>query len=141
MKFRKIEIFLMPTWWVFRCYLDQAGDDVIDAWYEACGDDKLRAKFDTRIHFLRQQARDKWVRPYFDTLGADCAGLGELRFEYKNVQYRIIGFASGKLEWTWLFVATEVGGKFVPKDTCGIAQSRKREVEKDRNRACDCEFD
>ncbi|MDE2466839.1 MAG: type II toxin-antitoxin system RelE/ParE family toxin [Alphaproteobacteria bacterium] len=125
---------------VFRCYLGTGGKDVIDGWYEA-QEERLQAKFDTRMRFLRQQPRASWVRPYFDTLGGACAGLGEMRFEYKNVQYRVIGFASGEMEYTWLFVALEKGGKFVPRDTCTMAQQRKAEVMADRGRAHGCEFD
>ena len=83
----------MTLWWTFRCYLDSRGSDVIDEWYRA-QPDALQAKFDTRMRYLQQQPRSSWIRPYFDTLSDDCAGLGELRLEWKNVQHRIIGFAS-----------------------------------------------
>jgi hypothetical protein len=130
----------MPVWWTFRCYLDAVGVDVIGEWYEG-QPDQLQAKFDTRIRYLRQQSRDKWIRPHFDTLGEDCAGLGELRFEWKNTQYRIIGFASGKMEYSWLMPAIERGGKFEPRETCAIAQRRKAEILADRRRARDCDFE
>jgi hypothetical protein len=126
--------------WVFRCYLDPTGIDVIDAWYQA-QPENLQAKFDTRLRFLRQQERHNWIRPYFDTLAGECAGLGELRFEFKNVQYRILGFASGKMEYIWVFVAKEVARRFVPKRACGQALKRKAEVETDRRRSRDCKFD
>ncbi|MBI3439007.1 MAG: type II toxin-antitoxin system RelE/ParE family toxin [Proteobacteria bacterium] len=128
--------------WQFRCYLVGPDLDVLDEWRIAhADDDALQAKLDTRLRFLRQQPRDRWVRPYFDTLDDDCSGLGEVRFEYKNVQYRPIGFSSGKLEFTFVFVAIEKGGKFVPKNTCKVAQERKTETEKDRNKARDCDSD
>lgn len=130
----------MASVWTFRCYVDGRGVDVIDEWYQAQPDD-LQAKFDTRVRYLRQQPRDKWGRPHFDTLGGDCAGLGELRLEHKNVQWRIIGFASGQMEYTWVFVAKERGDKFVPKDACKTSQSRKAEVTADRRRARDYELD
>jgi hypothetical protein len=126
--------------WCFRCYLDADGNDVIDAWYQAQSE-KLQAKFDARVRFLRQQPRGSWVRPYFDTLGEGCAGLGELRFEHKNVQWRIIGFASAQMEYTWVFVANEVGDKFEPKNTCSKSQERKAEIVNNRNKARDCNFD
>lgn len=126
--------------WTFRCYLDANGADVIDAWLGA-QNDKIQAKFDQRVRHLRQQPRDKWVRPYFDTLSDDCSGLGEIRFEVGNVQHRVIGFASDEMEFTLVFVATEKGGKFVPKDTCKSAQRRKTEVLADRTRAHDCDFE
>lgn len=128
--------------WQFRCYLLGSEIDVLDEWRNAhAHDDALIAKMDTRLRFLRQQPRDRWVRPSFDTLSKDCAGLGEVRFEHKNVQYRPIGFSSGRMEFTFVFVATEKSDKFVPKNTCKVAQERKREVESDRSKARDCDPD
>lgn len=130
----------MEAWWTFRCYVDVADIDVIDEWYQA-QPDKLQAKFDTRVRYLQQQPRSAWIRPYFDTLHGECAGLGEIRFEWKNVQHRPLGFASGKMEFTLLFVATEKGGKFEPRAACSIAIRRKEEVTTDRRRARVCQFE
>ena len=130
----------MAVWWTFRCYLTPTGVDVIDEWYQG-QPEQLQAKFDTRLRYLQQQPRSAWKRPYFDTLGDECAGLGEIRFEWRNVQYRPIGFASGALEFTLVMIAIERGGKFEPRSTCQIAQSRKAELIADRSRARDCEFD
>lgn len=44
-------------------------------------------------------------------------------------QYRPIGFFSGKMEFTFLIFANEVGGKFVPPTACEIAQKRRKELE------------
>src|SRR5438270_912131 len=130
----------MAVWWAFRCYCSLAGIDVIDEWYQA-QPDKLKAKFDTRMRYLQQQPRSAWVRPYFDTLSGDCAGLGEVRFEWKNVQYRPIGFSSGQLEFTLVMIAIERGRKFEPLSACKIAHTRKAEIAANRKRAHDCEFD
>lgn len=129
----------MSDVWSFRCYVDTRDVDVIEAWYEA-QQPGLQAKFDERIRHLKQQPRDKWNRPHFDTLsGGECAGLGELRLPFKGVQHRLLGAATGDHEYTWLFTAKEVGGKFQPKDACSKAQVRLVEVsmDKDRARACD----
>jgi len=128
------------TEWTFRCYLDEHGTDVIYEWYKA-QPDGLRTKLETRLRFLRQRRREEWTRPHFDSLDDDCKGLGELRFQFKNVQYRVLGFASGAMEYTWVMVAKEVGGRFVPKNTCAEAQVRKEVVMADRSRSRDCEFD
>jgi hypothetical protein len=130
----------MTAWWRFRCYLKKDGIDVIDEWYRL-QPEALQAKFDTRMRYLQQQPRDAWKRPYFDTLGGACAGLGEVRFEWKNVQYRPIGFASGEMEFTLVFVAEEHEDKFVPRRTCKVSQDRKTETQLDRDRASDCEFE
>lgn len=126
--------------WQIRCYLDLDGVDVIDEWLND-QPDRIQARFDQRIRHLRQQPKDKWVRPYFDTLSDDCSGLGEVRFECGNVQYRPIGFASGKMEFTLIFVAREIGGEFIPRNTCKKSQERKTEVQADRRRSHVCDFE
>lgn len=128
------------AWWVFRCYLDADGNDVIDQWREA-QEDKFQAKIDTRFKYLQQQPRDSWTRPYFDTLSDECEGLGELRIPYKNVEHRVIGFAMGVMTYVWVLPAKEVGGKFVPKNACQTAQGRKIEVMQGWRETRDCEFD
>ncbi len=128
------------AWWTFRCYLDADGMDVINEWREA-QEDKFQAKIDTRFKYLQQQPRECWTRPDFDTLKGVGKGLGELRLKYKNVQHRVIGFASGEMEYTWLLPAKEVGGKFVPKNACAIAQGRKLEVVEGRRHTRVCKFD
>ena len=128
--------------WRFRCYVVEDDLDVLDKWrQDHGGEDRLLAKLDTQLRFLQQQPRDKWIRPHFDTLSNDCAGLGELRLQHKNVQHRIIGFASGREEYTWLFAAKEIGGKFVPRDTCPTAQGRRTAVTSNRSLAVDCDPD
>jgi hypothetical protein len=126
--------------WLFRCYITADGVDVIDRWYQE-QPPKTQAKFDVRIRFLRQQPRSSWVRPYFDSLKGECDGLGEIRFECMNVQWRPIGFSSGRMEFTLVMVAKEKGGKFEPRSTCSVSQERKSEVENNRNRARDCQLD
>lgn len=130
----------MSVIWDFRCYLSPVGVDVIDQWYQA-QPDKLKAKFDIRVRYLRQQPRSAWIRPYFDKLSGECAGLGEIRFEWNNVQYRPIGFFSGESKFVLVLVAKERGGKFDPRGTCAIAQRRKNEVLTNWERARDCDFD
>ncbi len=130
----------MRAWWKFRCYVTERGIDVIDEWYKT-QPEPLQAKFDTRVRYLQQHPRSDWVRPRFDTLGKKCAGLGEIRFEWKKVQYPPIGFASGEMEFTLVFVAQEHSKRFVPPTTCQISQKRKTEVLADRNHARVCDFE
>ncbi|MDQ6702843.1 MAG: hypothetical protein M3Z96_06905 [Pseudomonadota bacterium] len=120
--------------------MTERGIDVIDEWYKT-QPEPLQAKFDTRVRYLQQHPRSDWVRPRFDTLGKKCAGLGEIRFEWKKVQYPPIGFASGEMEFTLVFVAQEHSKRFVPPTTCQISQKRKTEVLADRNHARVCDFE
>lgn len=126
--------------WTIRCYLDDKRNDVIDAWRQQ-QPEELQAKFDERVRYLRAQPRERWVRPYFDTLKGNCKGLGEIRFKYNNVQYRPLGFFSGKLEFTLVFIAQEKGGRFDPLSACEQGLKRKLEIEADRSRANDCDLE
>lgn len=126
--------------WTFRCYVDAQGNDVIDQWYRT-QPPKLRAKFDARLHYLRAQPRSGWVRPYFDILKNDCAGLAEIRFEFNNVQYRPLGCFSGELNFTFLLVALEKQRKFVPPNACTQALARKNEIATDARRSHACNFE
>lgn len=64
-----------------------------------------------------------WVRPYYATLPN---GIGEIRFEYKNVQYRPLGFwGPNRNEFTFLFFALEISDRFEPETALGIAVVRR----------------
>lgn len=126
--------------WHFRCYLDGRGMDVIDEWRNA-QEEALQAKFDQRLRYLRQQPRSEWKRPQFALLTAKCAGLGEIRMEYKNVQHRVLGCNTGDMEYSWLAHAIEKGGKFVDHKTCETAIIRAQEAKKDRNKTHACDFE
>lgn len=118
--------------WTARCYRDDQGRDVIDAWYQQ-QPEPLQAKFDARIRHLLQQPRDKWTRPHFDGLRGNCRGLGEIRFEFKNVQYRPLGFFSDQ-DFVLLLVATKKGGTFDPRNACELGLRRMQLVEQDKRR-------
>jgi hypothetical protein len=69
------------------------------------------------------------------TLTDECAGLYEVRKEFKNVQYRIIGFHDpGQRTGTLIFGAKEVNDEFVPSTTCQQAQEIRRLIESDPSR-------
>lgn len=113
--------------------------DVVDQWIADRDDDAFEAILDTRLRYLAQTPRAQWGLPHFRLLHAECDGLGELRFKYRNVQQRLLGAATGTQEYTWLFAALEKGGKFVPKSACQSALARLVEVQKDRSFAHACD--
>jgi hypothetical protein len=123
--------------WLFRCYLDDHGEDVIDAWYQAQSE-PVQIKFDVRMKFLRQTPREGWVRPGFDTY---AGGVGYARFEVGNVQHRIFGapYELGPLEYIWLIAATKKGQKFDPRNADQTAIERKDLSKRDRSRSRDCQ--
>jgi hypothetical protein len=133
--------------WTFRYYIEPRQrslpeDDrqsIVKQWVSEVDDDGFEAKLDTRLKYLAQQPRSLWELPHFRLLHGDCDGLGELRFLHGRVQQRLLGAATGEAEYTWLFAATEKGGKLVPKAACKTALARLAEVIQDRSnaRACD----
>jgi hypothetical protein len=125
--------------WSIRCYTDERGD-AIDSWYFQQSED-LQAKFDTRIRYLRDQPNAFWCPPYFKLLDRECKGLGEIRFEYNNVQYRPLGFFSGQMEFTLLLVPTKKGNTFDPRSACEVGLKRKSLVIADKKRySRECQF-
>jgi hypothetical protein len=127
----------MKLSWIFRCYVDGDGIDVIDAWYGS-QDDVVQAKFDTRVRFLQQQPRDKWKRLGFDTYKD---GVGYIRMDIGNVQHRVFGCPMGQLEYAWLIAATKKGKAFSPRGADETAVERMAEVVAERERSRDCEFE
>jgi hypothetical protein len=68
-----------------NAYTSSKGLDVVSAWYDAQtgkGGAKRKAKLDALMIHLRQQPRDFWIRPQYDTLRD---GVGELRFKEGGV--------------------------------------------------------
>jgi hypothetical protein len=126
--------------WAIRCYLEN-GMDAIDQWYQA-QPEELQAKFDARIRYLREQPITSWKEPYFKNLERDGKGLGEVRFEFHNVQYRPLGyFSDRRFEFVLLLVATKKGNTFDPRNAIEIGQDRKQLVRSDWQRySRDCEF-
>lgn len=130
----------MALLWKFRCYVSARGVDEIRAWYDGLPP-AAQAKFDSRLKFLAQRPRQDWTRPLFDMLDGECRGLGEIRFKAGNVQYRPLGYFSPGMVFTLVLCAQERGGRFDPRDACGIAQARREETLTNEERVHDCDFD
>jgi len=75
-----------------------------------------------------------WMPKPFRWLRHECSGLGEIRFETGNVQYRPLGFRTD-LTFTIVFCAIE-GNKFEPTNACEIGLTRKSEVQANAQRSC-----
>jgi hypothetical protein len=123
----------MALRWRFRCYLTQAGDDDVRAWYES-ETKQVQAKFASRLKTLGQLPRNEWHETLFKELHGKCAGIAEIRFKADNVQQRPLGFRSGESEFTILFCATEKSDRFIPRNACEIALARRVEVLANRRR-------
>lgn len=118
----------MPGW-RYKSYCTSAGRNEVRDWYQSLTP-ALRAAVMARLLYLRQMPRQSWQRPYFALLRGDGAGLGEVRLKLNNVQHRLIGyFGPDQGDFSILLVALEKGGKFIPRDTCAIAQRRKLDTQ------------
>jgi Phage derived protein Gp49-like (DUF891) len=124
--------------WIIRCYLDDRGNDVIDAWLSG-KPQKVLAKFLDRMGGLRDQPQHRWNGTRTKQL-TGYEGLVEVRFKAAKVQYRPIGFfGPGRMEFTLLVGAIEKGGEFIPKNAPDVAQERKAIViaQPERTHVCD----
>ena len=114
--------------WTFRSYVSSDGDEEVADWYEA-QPQGVRAKFDRRLHDLRQLKPNEWREPLTKQLEGNCDGLVEIRFKADRVQHRPLGFyGPGRMEFTILLCAREVGDRFDPADACDRALRRRDEV-------------
>ncbi len=128
--------------WKFLSYISGSGRDVVEEW---CEDNPgLQATLDAALKYLREQPRDQWRRPYFDQLGRECTGLGEVRFKDTRgrVQWRVLGFFGRERgQFTIVLVAKEKDNAFVPRNACRLGLERKALIEGDWSRVKEYELD
>jgi hypothetical protein len=99
--------------------------NVLEEWINSLPQ-KGQAKVDTLLRRLR--ITRNWKRPQTGSLtGYDK--IIEIIIEFNNVQYRPLGcYGPGRGVFTFLFIATEKGDKFVPKDAPKIAEKMCKQV-------------
>jgi hypothetical protein len=127
--------------WTWKGFVTNRGKNIVKEWCDE-QDDDVWAAFVILLEYLDAQPPEGWVRPYIGTLKGGkrgkktgCAGLHELRFDVGNVEYRPIGYYSGKMEFTFLFFAIEQDREFKPPNACETAKKRKAIIDKDKERA------
>ncbi len=118
----------MPLW-SFWDYINDRGENVIKTWLDRVGAHarkKVRATLNARLDY---GAAWDLTYPQFRTLHGECAGLLEIRFQYRNVQYRPLA-CRGPLtdQVTLLMGATERDGDFDPPDACRTALVRAARI-------------
>jgi Phage derived protein Gp49-like (DUF891) len=117
----------MALLWTFRSYVDGSGTDAILDWFEHATKE-ARGKFRSKLRILGQLERSEWRRPLFDTLGDECAGLSEVRFEANRVPWRPLGFFQGATVFTLVICASKDGDRWIPGNACPLGLRRKAEV-------------
>jgi len=127
----------MPT---FSSYIDRDGTDVIKLWFDARTTTKqARAKFRNKLLVLSRLNRNEWRRPLFDTLGEECSGLSEIRFDANNVPWRPLGFFQSDDGDIFILVicASKDEHGWLPRNACRLGLRRKAEILSDPTRSHD----
>ena len=126
----------MALRWTFRSYVDAGGIDVIQEWFDHATK-QARGKFRSKLRILGQLDPAEWNRPIFATLGGECAGLWEIRFNANNVPWRPLGFFPARLVFTLVICASKDEHDWIPKNACDLGLRRKAEILKDPVRSHD----
>lgn len=126
--------------WVFKCYRDENGNDLMNDWYKKELTVQARARFDKILEHFRDLPNTSWGSNYFKQLrGYD--GIYEIRFTVNNIVYRPLGcFDPFKGDFTFLIGAREQGDEFIPRKAPEIAEKRRDIIIKDPKRAYECSF-
>lgn len=120
--------------WTFNVYLDGRGSDVIREWIKDVKmPPKAVAKMDTIIGHLQVTKKEHWhptqIKPY-----TGSPGIFELRFSFKNVEYRPLGcFGPKDGEFTLLIGAIEKDWKLIPASAPETAIRRCEAVHRGEN--------
>jgi hypothetical protein len=124
----------------FRSYVDRNGADLIRQWFDGTTKE-ARAKFRNKLRNLSRLPRNEWRRPLFDTLGEECRGLSEIRFEANNVPWRPLGFFQledrGGDVFTIVICASKDEHGWIPRNACALGLGRKAEILEDPARSHD----
>lgn len=127
--------------WTWKAFVRKNGRNVVKEWVDEHSDAAFAA-FTVLYHYLDNQLPSGWDRPFVGTLAGGkrkrktgCAGLRELIFDQGNVQYRPLGYHSGEMEFTILYMAEERGNDFYPPNSCETAKERRVKIETEERNA------
>src|SRR5262245_25203146 len=103
--------------WTWKAFITEGGRNIVQEWADSV-DWAVWNAFCAHVKYLDPRGPQYWVRPWVGTLRGGkkekkngCNGLHELRFDVGNVEYRPIGYYSGKMEFTILYFAEEHDGE------------------------------
>jgi len=119
--------------WVFLEYVNQRGKGAVAEWLDHLDPgirEDVKAALDAHLQIIRpmEQLKRPWVGKLKNKHGARCAGLYELRFRARKIQWRpLFCYLPGE-RVVILAGATERGLKIVPKGICVTAHGRAAEL-------------
>ena len=116
--------------WTLKCYI--AGQDSgFRGWYDS-QDPEIPAQIDVTLENLT--ALRDWDRtPLYDELRGRFEGLGEIRVDTDTASYRLLGFMSGRREFTILCGFWKLSNADYASE-CPKARNRKEGALKDDRR-------
>jgi hypothetical protein len=134
----------MPEWTLYDLLPSGATDGVVIAWRDAIKSRKLRSKvwaeFCARWRHMRLLNQGQWPPTWTEQLSGH-PGIFEMRLKVSQRQYRpLFFFGPGRGEITFLFMAHEVGDKFVPKDAPQRAEHARDDVVNRRSEISELEI-
>ena len=111
---------------MFRDYVSPGGRNQIADWYNRDLSPQAKGDFD-RLRQILERTRE-WRDPVFLRLkGKKYQRLGEIRWDTKRVQYRVIGCAGpGTGEYTLLIGCTHKGSVYNPPSALDTAVQRMK---------------
>lgn len=120
---------------VLRALSFDDGPHVVDRWYsDHVKDEELLAELDALMLYLRQQNREGWTRPRYDTL-RDTGGAGAIHFRVRRVEQRWLGFfGPSRNEFTFLIFATKTN-RYDPRNAIDSVIARRDLVVANPNRS------
>ena len=118
----------MGSEFTFQDFVDDRGKNVIHDWLDDQIPVGAKAKFDKWILHLEATPHGDWKRPLVDTLDGHCAGLFEIRVEWDNQQYRLLGAHNAERKPVLLHGFIKPDDR-VDQGECDRALARKAQVE------------
>lgn len=135
----------MLLWTLYEFVSTGSSQGIVVAWREGIRARKLRVKvwstFCARWRVMRQLRQDQWPPTWTKQLRGHH-GIFEMRLKVAAHQYRpLFFFGPGRGDITFVFMADEVGDKFVPPDAPARAQRARADVMSRRREIVELEID
>ena len=117
--------------WTYRCYVDEKEPCLWQAWYNANAN--AQGAHDAVFDIIEQL--EFWREPHTKAFDE----LVEVRFKAAGRQHRVFGFyGSVKQQFVIVGFGYHKGNVYTPKEILKTCTKRRSEIERDPNKARDC---
>lgn len=126
--------------WILRCYDPSGGSGGIHSWYHPLHG-KVKAAIDAALELLAYEPGPLNGLAHYRALRGVCQGLDEVIIDLDDGRnFRILSFQGpGRRECT-LLLGFEKKNNLIYGPKCSAAQWRKKGVERNGQRAPECQF-